>query len=416
MTGPASGSIPLADLLQQLPTRPALGSRALFPTLQPAVYANHAAVSPASLGVQQAVQAYLSVHAAVGVGVVAPFAAQRERLRGRLAGLVGAQPADIALTAGTSAGLQAVAMSHPWRANDGVVVFPGEFPANVTPWQAAAKRFGLRIHEVPLAGFMDGSGDGLAQVEAALRAGAGLVATSLVQFQTGFRMPVNEMGALCRSYDAALSVDAIQACGVVPVDVAHIDYLACGGHKWLMGLEGCGFLYVAPERVPALRPLPVSWLSHEAPLGFLFDGPGHLRYDRNLRQRADVFEGSAPQGALFAGLEAGLMLIEDIGIDAIFAHVQRWHDGLEQGLLARGFSSLRAANPAGRSGSLSVHVPVDVNPVPFHAALGRQGISASLPDGCVRFSPHWPSALAEVDTVLAAVDHALHAQRAQMPR
>ena len=46
-----------------------------------------------------------------------------------------------------------------------------------------------------------------------------------------------------------LFVDAIQALGVIPFDVEelNIDALACGAHKWLMGIEGTGFVYLSPQ-------------------------------------------------------------------------------------------------------------------------------------------------------------------------
>lgn len=412
MQTPAAADAPLAHLLAELPTPPALGSRALFPQLEPRVYANHAAISPASVAVQQAVGAFLADSARTGLGAVVPWMGQRERLRGELAALIGARPADIALTAGTSPGILDIAMGHPWRPGDGVVLFEGEFPANVTPWLQAAKLFDLRPTWVPIAGFSDASGDGLARVEAALRAGARLVAVSAVQFQTGLRMPLEALGRLCRAHGAALFVDAIQACGATPVDVEGIDYLACGGHKWLMGLEGAGFLYVAPHRVAALRPTLTSWLSHEEGLGFLFEGRGHLRHDRPIRQRADMFELSAPQVALFAALEAGLRLTRSLTVERVFAHVQAWHDAVEPGLCARGFTSLRSAEVEGRSGALCVDPPEDIDVVALHAALGERGVSVAIPDGRLRLSPHWPNALTEAPVVLDAVDDALRSLRA----
>lgn len=409
---PDPASAPLAGLLEGLSTAPTLGSRHLFPTLRARVYANHAAVSPASVVVQNAVSTYLSDSASEGLGAVLPWFGQRDRLRARLARLIGAAPADIALTAGTSPGILDIALGHPWSPGDGVVLFRGEFPANITPWLHAARLFDLTPRWVDLDGFADGSGDGLAQTEAALKAGASLVAVSAVQFQTGLRMPLEALGALCRAHGAALFVDAIQACGITPIDVQPIDYLASGGHKWLMGLEGSGFLYVDPHRVTRLRPYLTSWMSHEDGLGFLFAGKGHLRYDRPIRKTADLFEASAPQVALFAALEGGLAPIQHIGVDAIFAHVQAWHDRLEDGLRARGFHSLRAPHVGGRSGSLCVDPPTDIDVVALNAALGARGVSVAIPDGRLRFAPHWPNALGETDLVLDVIDDALAVLRA----
>ncbi len=113
---------------------------------------------------------------------------------------------------------------------------------------------------------------GLASLERELDRGARLVAVSAVQFQTGLRMPLREITRRCHARSTQVFVDAVQACGSVPLDAgaAGIDYLACGSHKWLMGLEGAGFLYVHPSRVTELRPTTAGWLSHEDGLGFLF--------------------------------------------------------------------------------------------------------------------------------------------------
>ncbi|MBO85067.1 MAG: cysteine desulfurase [Deltaproteobacteria bacterium] len=404
MNVPSPESAPLAGIIDAATHIPQLGSRALFPTLRASVYANHAAVSPASTLVQHAVRAFLEDSACLGLGAVMPWIGQRDRLKQRLATLVGAEARDLALTAGTSSGILNVAMGHPWRAGDGIVLVRGEFPANVTPWLHAARLFDLHVHWVDVAAFESTSGDGLAQVEAALNAGARLVAVSAVQFQTGFRMPIEALGALCRKHQAAIFVDAIQACGATPIDVSAVDYLACGGHKWLMGLEGVGFLYVAPHRVKQLRPHLTSWLSHQDGMEFLFAGPGHLRYDRPIRQSADMFEASAPQVALFAALEAGIATVQAIGLDAVFRHIQAWHDHLEPRMVSLGFASLRSQNPVGRSASLCFDVPSGVDVVALHAALDEHGISVAIPDGRLRFSPHWPNALSEPDTIVDVLD------------
>src|SRR5262249_23746453 len=164
-------------------------------------------------------------------------------------------------------------------------LFEGEFPANVTPWQRAAELFGLSIAWIPLSAFAASEEEGLALLTRELERGVRLVAVSAGEFQTGLRMPVEAMAALCHAAGAEIFVDAVQCCGAVPLDAgaAGIDYLASGSHKWLMGLEGAGFLYVSPDRVDALRPNVAGWLSHEDPLDFLFRGPGLLRYDRPIK-------------------------------------------------------------------------------------------------------------------------------------
>ncbi|MEZ5965054.1 MAG: aminotransferase class V-fold PLP-dependent enzyme [Planctomycetota bacterium] len=387
---------------------PRLGSRDLFPDLQAHAYLNHAAVSPPSLAVRAAVQDVADTYARAGAGAWMHYAEQRNDLRRRLAALLGAASDSIGFVPNTSHGVLAVAMCFPWQRGDRVVLLRGEFPTNVTPWQRAAQVFELDLVWLDASAFA-GGGDGLAKLAFELERGVRLVAVSAVQFQTGLRMPVRAMAEICHAHGAELFVDAIQAVGAVPVDVAAdgVDYLAAGAHKWLMGMEGAGFLYVAPERVAALRPHLASWLSHEDATRFLFEGAGHLRYDRPLRQRADFVELGVMGSLAFAALHASVATLTQLGIATIYDHVQRLLDPLEEGLLALGFTSARAAKASQRSCVLSVVPPAGVELPTLWRALDDAGVACASPDGFLRFSPHWHNSLDDVAFALEATRRCL---------
>lgn len=388
-----------------------MGDRSLFPDLEPRAYLSHAGISPPSTVVRAAVDELLDDYARRGLGAFLDWHERREVLRAALATLIGAATGDVGFCANTTRGVGVVAECFPWRAGDRVVVLDGEFPANVTPWQQAAAREGLEIDRIRVDAFRPGASEGMELLERALRRGARLLAVSAVQFQSGLRMPVREMAELCHRHDAEIFVDAIQGLGVVPTDVRAqgIDYLACGSHKWLMGLEGCAFLYVHPDRVGALRPYAAGWLSHEDAVSFLLEGPGHLRYDRPIKRNTSFVEGGAYNAVGLIALEASVGLIQRLGVDRIFAHVGAYLDRLEAGLGERGFESLRTREPAGRSGILGTRPPPGVDVIALHDRLEAQGIACSIPDGVLRFAPHWPNALDEVPIVLDAVDAALEA-------
>ena len=383
-----------------------LGDRSLFPTLEARAYLNHAAISPLSAPVVRALESSVAGYAAKGLDALPQHLEQRERLRGKLAQLVGVTPETIGLCPTTSWGVIFVAQSFPWNRGDGVMVLGGEFPANVTPWQRAAETHGLDLVTLDAAAFCSPDpGLGLSQLDKALAGGVKLVAVSAVQFQTGARMPLLAMSMLCHRHGAALFVDAIQACGVVPLDLKAlgVDFAACGGHKWLMGCEGTGFVYVADAWAQRLRPNLAGWLSHDDGLGFLFEGPGHLRYDRGFRPGAGLVEVGAQPALGFAGLEPAVDLITQLGVDEIYAHVQRYHDALEPRLEALGFRSLRSPSPAERSGTLSMQPPDGVDVTTLPARARELCVAISIPDGVVRFAPHWPNAIDEVDVVADAL-------------
>lgn len=389
-----------------MPT-PRLGDRSLFPDLEPRVYLNHSAVSPFSVPVQTAIAEAVTRYAANGLAATMALIEAREALRADLARFLGApNTKDVALLPNTTDGVLSIAMCCPWAPRDRVILFDGEFPANTTPWQQAAQLFDLELEWLSAYELATDTERALSALRDALRQGARLVALSAVQFQTGWLAPLERIASLCHAHGAELFVDGVQACGVVPIHVAHtgIDYLACGGHKWMMGTEGAGFLYIRSERMPQLVPRLAGWLSHENPVSFLTEGSGHLRYDRPVRQSPDFLETGTVNALGYAALHASLKLLMELGVDVIYNHVQAYLDALERVLLDRGFTSHRSADPRYRSGILSVSVPDDADLHDVHQSLTSTGIACSIPDGYLRFAPHWPNALSEIDLVAEALD------------
>lgn len=396
------------------PSRPALGERALFPTLEARVYLAHAAISPLPAPSRAAVDDVLADYGRRGFFAWQRGHAEQRGLKGELAALLGASAADFALTRGTSASITAVAQSFPFEAGDGLVLFHGEFPTNVTPWLMAARGAGLLVHWLDADAFRPG-GAGLGQLERLLRERRGhvrLVAMSAVQFQTGLRMPLAEVATLCRAHGAALAVDAIQAAGVVPLDLAAIDadFVAGGAHKWLMGLEGVGWLWASPRWRGRLRPALAGWLSHEDPARFLSEA-GALRYDHPLRPDIDFLEAGSGSVVGAAALRASVALLRELGVDAIFAHVSAWLDRAEAGLTALGLRSLRPRDERGRSGILALTPPDDVALPALRDALIARGVAVTAPDGALRIAPHWPNALSEADLTVELVADSLRELR-----
>ena len=90
-----------------------------------------------------------------------------------------------------------------------------------------------------------------------------LVVVSWVQFHTGWRADLAEIGALCRDAGAMLCVDAIQGVGALPLDLTatRVDFCMFGGNKWMMSLQGTGALYVNGQIRDQLHSANVGWLS-----------------------------------------------------------------------------------------------------------------------------------------------------------
>ncbi|UCH29901.1 MAG: aminotransferase class V-fold PLP-dependent enzyme [Myxococcales bacterium] len=390
-----------------------LGDRALFPDLEGVAYLAHAAISPLSTPVCERITEVARDYARGGMAGFVRWAPRLRQVRQDLASLISANAREVAFVANTTQGVIDIAFGIPWRKGDRVVLFDGEFPANVTPWQQAAEEFGLELVWLSLDPFHDSVDGGLEELRRALERGVRVVAVSAVQYKTGLRMPLAEMAALCHKYGAEIFVDAIQALGATPIDVSWgIDYLSSGSHKHLMGAEGAGFLYVADRCAATLKPRLAGWLGHEDPVAFLVADEPTLRYDNPLKLGARALEIGTSNVMGLAGLGASLELLSSLGVPAIHSHVEGYLDLLEAGLVERGFESHRAETPALRSTLLSVSVPKDVRLSKLAAGLRDQGVVCNTPDGLMRFAPHWPNSHDEVPAVLDAIDQTLARLRA----
>jgi len=398
-----------SNRMQQVMPVPRLGDRTLFSTLRAHAYLNHAAISPASDPVREAVQRALDELAEQGSVGFASRLAEREALRSSLAQLIGADDDEIALVPSTMYGLSALASSLVWRAGQRVIAFEGEYPTNVSVWQRACERFGLALTLLPVADFAAADGPDFGPLQAELARGdVQLCAVSAVQFQSGLRMPLQRMAALCHQYGAQLAVDGVQAVGCVPTDVRvlGVDYLVAGSHKWLMGIDGAGFFYARREVAARLRPGVVGAMSHVAAVA-LFGSRGELRYDRPLRTDMRVFEGGMLSSLSCAALAAALQLLLALGPKAIYGHIDDYLNELEPALVERGFVSLRAADAERRSGILGVLPPAPSVAAKLVTLMAARGVICSSPDGVLRFAPHFANALDEIPLVLSAVDAAL---------
>lgn len=171
------------------------------------------------------------------------------RIRSGLAGIVGAEPGQIALTQGTSAGLETVIRSYPFRPGDEVVCTHLEHPACTRPLAGEATRqgFNVRLAQVP-----ETEAENLRWLEKHVSPRTRLIAVTGVSYTTGQRLPIAEIGAFAREQGIHTLVDAAQWVGAMPLDLAQaqIDFCAFPLQKWLLGPEGLGGLYVHDASFP----------------------------------------------------------------------------------------------------------------------------------------------------------------------
>src|SRR5687768_16757663 len=105
--------------------------RSLFPVTEKFIYFNHAAVSPLSTRVRDAMKWLVEDVTQNGSVHYFDWCDTYERVRSSAARLVNAKAHEIAFMQNTSAALSAVANGIDWRDGDNVVTGNVEFPANI---------------------------------------------------------------------------------------------------------------------------------------------------------------------------------------------------------------------------------------------------------------------------------------------
>ena len=359
-----------------------------FPVSRKLIYLNHAAVAPLSLRAANAMKEHSDDVALNGSLHYESWTAGQEGLRTVSAKLMGASPEEIAIVKNTSEGISIIAQGLDWQPGDRMIAFREEFPANCFPWLRLESR-GVQITWLSIY-------DPIETVARELP-GARLLAISFVNYLSGFRADLKALGTLCREYDCFFFVDAIQGLGVFPLDVneCHIDALAADGHKWLLGPEGNGILYVRRERQDSIEPVEFGWTN---PASF---GDYRSR-DMTLRPNAARYECGTLNTVGCFGLRAAVELLLEAGIAKVAESVIALTDQIVEGVKGLGYEPMLIRTADTKSGIVSFrHPAIDSR---FVVSTLKQHKVLAIPRlGWVRVSPHFYNSPQQIETMLGSL-------------
>ena len=325
-----------------------------------------------------------------GVGLYAHQRDAYARARDAAAQLINAHPEDIALTQSTTHGMNLGTFALDWREGDEVVSGRSEHPGCLVPLHALQRRHGVRLRlvEPPVTP---------EKVEGEMGPRTRLVALSHVDWTTGDVLPLAEITSLARDKGALTLVDGAQSVGNIPADVpaTGADMYALTGHKWLLGPEGMGALYVRPGL--EVSSTNVGFLSLSDPTTFKAEGG----YD--LRGGAGRFESSTMSPALAAGFAEAARAAHERGA-AGFAGIRRRAEILSDLLSELPRVTIRSPRPA-RSGLVSFEVEGVAAKSAAEKLLAEGFVVRHIPEPYpyVRASTHLFNAPEELEDLAAAV-------------
>ncbi|MBB3110909.1 cysteine desulfurase family protein [Paenibacillus phyllosphaerae] len=376
---------------------------------RPIIYLDHAATSwPKAPGVIEAVvQAMENDSANPGRGSH-QMAVRASRIlfdtRKQLAKLFRIKnPNDIAFTLNTTMGLN-MAIKGLVTPGDHVIATAVEHNSVRRPLEYLKATAGIDVTylEPDDKGYLDPN-----LVKNAIRSTTKLVAVNHSSNLLGSVISVGDIGAITKANGVKLLVDAAQSAGTIDIDVAAmgIDMLAFPGHKGLLGPQGTGGLYIAPD-------LDLEPLMHGG-TGSQSESP------QQPLVRPDRYEAGTPNTSGLAGLKAGVQYVLHETPQKI--HTKEWAltQRMMEGLLS--ISGVRILGPAlgeNRSGIVSIIVE-NVDPSEtafildqhygiavrsgFHCTPLAHGIAGTLETGAIRSSVGCFTTEAEADAFVDAI-------------
>jgi selenocysteine lyase/cysteine desulfurase len=379
--------------------------RADTPGTEHRTHLNNAGAALMSRRTLAAMTEQLQLEATLGGYEAADRVADRiEATYAGMARLLGARREEIALFDNSTRAWMAGFYAIPFQPGDRILTSRAEYGSNVLAYLQVAKRTGAELVVVP--NDEHGAVD-LAALENLVDERTTLIGLTWVPTFGGLVNPAAEVGRIARAAGALYLLDATQAVGQFPVDVAALgcDLLTGTGRKFLRGPRGTGFLYARTEALDRLDPAVVEIGSAT------WDGGRGFSWAEGA-QRFETWERS---GVNLIGFGAAIDQALELGLDAVGERAVALGSRLRGELAA-----LPRVSTHDQGATRCAIVTITVDGVPAEdvkAALAAAGINVTttVPDddpldteerrlpALVRLSPHYYNTEAELDRAVEVV-------------
>lgn len=177
-----------------------------------------------------------------------------QRVRSKLAMLLGAQPAELVLVENASAGVNCVLRSMTWQPHDALVILDVAYPMtrNLVMWLQRRYNLCVLVVKVPLPPREDTL---LAALAACLNEHRGkrvrLAVFDQIVSTPALVLPVTKMSQMAKSHGVErVLIDGAHTLGHIPLDfkqfrAAQIDYFVGNFHKWFFAPKGSALFWMS---------------------------------------------------------------------------------------------------------------------------------------------------------------------------
>jgi kynureninase len=227
------------------------------------------------------------------------------------------------------------------------------------------------------------------------------VALSVVTWVTSTASKKADLGRLVghgRKMGSLVAVDVTQALGCLPLDVHEpaVDFASSTSLKWMCGVPGAGFGYVAPRLLATLNPRLRGWFSQPDPFNWNLN-----RFA--LAEDARRFDNGTPCYLPFIASVPGLRWLHQTGPERILAHNRRLSVLLLEIADGHRLKVVCPRNESERGGTVVVEIPHPTAEKDLTGMLLKRGIFCDMRGNRMRWSPGYVT----TENALQRLDEAL---------
>lgn len=182
---------------------------------------------------------------------------EKERVREKIAGVLGCSSEEIAITRNTSESLENIQFGIDLRKNEEVITTSQDYHRMMNAWHQYSARNGVTIvdvsYETPLRNpqkFVDAI---IEKISSRTR----LIHISHIVYLTGQILPVRQLCDIAHQNNIEVICDGAHSFNHIPfkIDDLGCDYFGTSLHKWTYAPVGSGFLYVNKKHIGKVWPL-----------------------------------------------------------------------------------------------------------------------------------------------------------------
>lgn len=343
--------------------------RQQFPALERVTYFNTATIGQIPNRSRAAIDRHFDQRNEAPLSDFTLWFDDMDAIRASVGQLIGCQGEDIAFIQNASAGVSLALGGVDWQPGDQILSQEGEFPNQLYyPAHLAAK--GVEFVIAPC-------GDLLKHIGPRTR----MVVLSSVNYSSGYRAPLQEIGEALRQRGILFYVDGTQSVGALRMDLKTVqpDVFAVHCYKWMLSPQGAGFLYVSPAMRKTLQPAVIGWRSDRdwRSVNTLNEGAP------TFSDKAERYEGGMLNFSALYAMGESLQMMLELGPARIEARVLELSAEVGRVVEAMGARVQHVG-----SSIVAAHFPKHGAPA-VAAHLKEHGILVAARSGNVRISSHF---------------------------